>query len=111
MRDITIRRQVGQDIHVDFTNDDGSTESKVISIRPYYSDVESLVPDLDENGNQIFDQDGQPLMKRVVSRVWHDPAENIEDFLRNWALAYEQGLQSQEAAEIDGAIINRRIVF
>ena len=70
-------------------------------MRAYFTDEVKIVGRVDEEGNPILDKQGNQITEKVVEQVWHQPAENIREFLENYGSALEAGIRAEKAPTLD----------
>ncbi len=104
---ITIKKQEGFDIIVDFVLSDGTVRNnEKISIKPFYKDEIESVPRLNKQGNPVLDRDGNPTTEEKTIQVFVEPSEDIQLFLRNYADALLAGLVAERPPAIDMSSFN-----
>lgn len=109
MKTITPKSQNGFDLTVEFVLPDNSVRAEKISMRPYFTDEVRIVGRVDKEGNPILDKRGQQVMEEVAVQVWHNPAENLEEFLQSYRTALEAGIEAEKPPAIPPEFFNRSL--
>ena len=107
---ITIKKQEGFDLTVDFVLSDGTIRNgEKVSIKPYYVDETESSIHLDKRGNPVLDREGNEISEEKTVQKFIDPSEDIQGFLQRYADALLSGIQVERAPQIDPALINTPI--
>lgn len=107
---ITIKKQEGFDLTVDFVLSDGTVRNgEKVSIKPYYVDETESAVRLDKRGNPVLDREGNQISEEKTVQTFIDPASDIQSFLQRYADALLSGIQAERAPQIDPSLIKARI--
>lgn len=101
MKNIIPKSQSGFDLVVDFVFADDSVRTEKISLRSYFTDEVESFEKTDKEGNPVLDEEGQPVIAYRTKQVWHNPADNLQEFLQAYALALEAGTEAEKPPTID----------